>query len=130
MKLTTESENTDVKTKSSLDELSKPSRSFIIALIVIVPFMVYFGVVLLYLKDAVLLEKMTALLGGFVAAILGYFFGQRPVQNLTQRLAEVSSEKEVAKRRVEEARLGADMTETDVNEMKVELESIKRLIGL
>ena len=130
MKLTTESENTDVKTKRSPDELSKPSRSFIIALVVIVPFMIYFGVVLLYLKDAVLLEKMTALLGGFVAAILGYFFGQRPVQNLTQRLAEVSSEKEVAKRRVEEARLGADMTETDVNEMKVELESIKRLIGL
>jgi hypothetical protein len=92
--------------------------------------MIYFGIVLLYFKDAVLLEKMTALLGGFVAAILGYFFGQRPVQNLTQQLAQVTTEKEAVKRQVEEVRPEVDMAETDVNEMKNELESIKNLLGL
>ena len=48
--------------------------------------MIYFGVVLLVFKDAQLLEKMTALLSGLVAAVLGYYFGQRPVQQLTEEV--------------------------------------------
>ena len=56
--MTKDAESTDVKTKSHLDELSKPSRSFILALVVIVPFMIYFGIVLLYFKDAALLENL------------------------------------------------------------------------
>lgn len=55
----------------------KEHYTFIIALIVIVPFMIFFGVVLIVFKDMILLEKMTALLAGFVAAVLGYFFWQR-----------------------------------------------------
>jgi uncharacterized protein HemX len=113
--------------KSQSDEQSKSRRSFTLALVVVVPFMIYFGIVLLYFKDAVLLEKMTALLGGFVAAVLGYYFGQRPVQNLTQQLSRATAEKEETKRRAEEA---VDTANSDVNSLNEELENIKRLLGL
>ncbi len=113
--------------KDQFDEQSKSRRSFILAVVVVIPFMIYFGIVLLYFKDAVLLEKMTALLGGFVAAVLGYYFGQRPVQNLTQQLSRATAEKEATKRRAEDA---VDAASSDVDTMKEELENIKRLLGL
>lgn len=72
----------------------KEHYSFIIALVVIIPFMTFFGVVLLYLQNMEMLEKLTALLSGFVAAVLGYFFGQRPVQELARQVSRAEEEKE------------------------------------
>ena len=79
--------------KSKVRGLMKEHYSFVIALIVVIPFMIFFGVVLLVFKDAALLEKMTALLSGLVAAVIGYYFGQRPVQELSNQVKTAQQEK-------------------------------------
>ncbi|PJC50844.1 MAG: hypothetical protein CO032_02770 [Nitrosopumilales archaeon CG_4_9_14_0_2_um_filter_34_16] len=77
---------------SSPRALLKENHTIVIAIMVIAPFMFFFGWVLLVYKDAVLLEKMTALLSGIVAGVLGYYFGQRPTQQLSEQVKKVQSE--------------------------------------
>jgi len=87
--------------KSKVRGITKEHYSFVIALIVVIPFMIFFGVVLLVFKDAALLEKMTALLSGLVAAVVGYYFGQRPVQELSNQVKTAQQEKDDEKKEKE-----------------------------
>jgi len=87
--------------KSKVKGIMKEHYSFVIALIVVIPFMIFFGVVLLFFKDAALLEKMTALLSGLVAAVIGYYFGQRPVQELSNQVKTAQQEKDDEKKEKE-----------------------------
>lgn len=82
-------------------KIIKESFSFAIALVLLIPFMIYFGVVLIYLQDTVLLEKMTALLGGLVAIVIGYYFGQRPLKELSNQVKTVQQEKDEEKKEKE-----------------------------
>ena len=82
-------------------KIIKESFSFAIALVLLIPFMIYFGVVLIYLQDTVLLEKMTALLGGLVAIVIGYYFGQRPLKELSNQVKTAQQEKEEEKKEKE-----------------------------
>ena len=77
---------------SSPRGMMKENHTLVIAILVIVPFMIYFGVVLLVFKDGALLEKMTALLSGLVAAVIGYYFGQRPTQQLSEQVKKSGEE--------------------------------------
>jgi len=86
------SNNTGKDKNSSSVGMLKENHTLVIAIIVIVPFMFFFGYVLLVFKDVMLLEKMTALLSGLVAAVLGYYFGQRPVQQLTEQVKKSGEE--------------------------------------
>lgn len=93
----------DEPSKKWYHKIIKESFSFAIALVVLIPFMIYFGVVLIYLQDTVLLEKMSALLGGLVAVVIGYYFGQKPTKQLTEQVKETQAESEDSKRETEEA---------------------------
>lgn len=79
--------------KSKTRGIIKEHYTFGIALIVVISYMIFFGVVLIVFKDMVMLEKMTALLSGLVAAVVGYYFGQRPVQELSNQVKTAQQEK-------------------------------------
>lgn len=85
-------------------DILKENYSFVIALVVIIPFMIFFGVVLIGFKDFVLLEKMTALLSALVAAVLGYYFGQRPVRELTNQISQAQLERDQSRDQFETSR--------------------------
>lgn len=65
---------------------------FIIALIVIVPFMIYIGI--FYASGMTQEAKdILTMLGVFVGAIVGFYFGQKPIQSLTKQVEKESSQK-------------------------------------
>ena len=109
----------DESNKKSYPKIIKESFSFAIALVVLIPFMIYFGVVLIYLQDIALLEKMSALLGGLVFLIIGYYFGQKP-------LKELSKQVQVAQTQSAESRLDADDTTIELFELTEQFENFKR----
>ncbi len=113
---------------------------FIIAIVVIVSLIVFLAI-LYNNKSFDYAEKMIATFGAFVGTIIGYFFGQRPVQNLqNQVVAAIEQKKEIEdavknaeaedtleKSRKELERLTAKNKEYEriVGQLKAELENLK-----
>ena len=63
---------------------------FILALIMIVSLVVFLAI--LYNNgDFENAEKLIATFGAFVGVIIGFYFGQKPVQNLTKQVSEAST---------------------------------------
>jgi len=108
-------------------KIIKESFSFAIALVVIIPYMIYFGVVLIYLQDIVLLEKMSALLGGLVFVIIGYYFGQRPLKELSKQVQEAQKEIATKKQQFHGAKEDALGLSDDFDDLKKELDKIRKL---
>jgi len=81
----------------------------------------------------ILLEKMTALLAGFVAAVLGYFFGQRPSQEFAKQARTAEKERDNAIQRIQSITPDViDLTDERTrikNEIQKEIEKLKRLEG-
>ncbi len=111
----------------------KENYTFVLSMMVIVPFMIYFGVVLLVFKDLIMLEKMTALLAGFVAAVLGYFVGQKPAQEFAKQARAAERERDNALQRTQSAVSGVvDLTDEWVRikeQIDEEMAKLKRLEG-
>ncbi len=60
---------------------------FIIAIIIVISYVLLLGIALnSYGLDGI--ERLSAIYSGFVAAVLGYYFGQKPVQTLTNKVEE------------------------------------------
>lgn len=100
---------------------------------VIVPFMIYFGIVLLVFRDLVMLEKMTALLAGFVAAVLGYFVGQKPAQDFAKQARAAERERDNAIRQIQFVASGImDLADEQVQikrQVEEEMAKLNRLEG-
>ena len=109
-------------------KIIKESFSFAIALVLLIPFMIYFGVVLIYLQDTVLLEKMTALLGGLVAIVIGYYFGQRPLKELSNQVKTVQQEKDEEKKEKETTKSQYKESKGLMSDILVDYEKQKREI--
>jgi hypothetical protein len=79
--------------------------TFVIAIIVIVAFLYFYGVVLSSGGSGVNafegIEKVSATLGPIVAAIIGYYFGQRPVQQLAEQARNAANERDDIKKDLE-----------------------------
>ena len=114
--------------KKSYTKIIKESFSFAIALVVLIPFMIYFGVVLIYLQDMVLLEKLSALLGGLVAIVVGYYFGQRPVQQLTEQVKKSGEETQQNKDLFSGSKVDLLDLLDDFDELKKENEELKTMM--
>jgi len=65
---------------------------FIIAMVIIIPFMAYVGIfhAANMTQEA---KDILSMLGAFVGTIVGFYFGQRPIQSLTKQIQKESSEK-------------------------------------
>ena len=108
----------DESNEKSYSKIIKESFSFAIALVVIIPYMIYFGVVLIYLHDIVLLEKMSALLGGLVFVIIGYYFGQKPLKELSKQVEDAQTQSAASM-------LDADDTTIELFELTEQFENFK-----
>jgi hypothetical protein len=106
--------------------LAPENYTFVIALFVIGSFVLYVGLILFYLRDLNLLEKMSAVFSGFVAAILGYFFGQRPVHALTNQVQDAIQQKEEIKKEKESVAAESEMDKATLRRIKEELSDLER----
>jgi hypothetical protein len=91
--------------------LTFDDRTFIIALVVIVPFITVFSLVVLY-RDLETLKTLSAIWAPWVGAVIGYFFGTRQVEVLIQKIEGItvlaeqrSRDLETEKQKVTEKRL-------------------------
>ena len=111
----------DESSKKWYHKIIKETYAFAMGLVVILPFMLAFVYVATMLQNTELLEKMVALLGGLVAVIIGYYFGQRPVQQLTE---QVKKSGEVAQQLTQQVKKSGEETQQNkdlFSESKVDL---------
>jgi uncharacterized membrane protein YgaE (UPF0421/DUF939 family) len=92
---------------SSADNRNMGTRIFWLAVAVVSAFLVFYGAALANgifssPDDYSGVEKVTSTLGPIVATVIGFYFGQRPVQSLTEQVQEVAVKKEKAKVGLEE----------------------------
>ena len=94
----------------------KQYQAFIIALIVIAAFVLYFGLSLFFLGIDVT-KEMTALLGGYVATVLVYFFGQKQTQVLSNQVQSARDEKQRVENQLNDMSNRVKKLKTGTNEV-------------
>jgi hypothetical protein len=127
--------------RSALDNF-RNFQTFVLAIVVIGAFLIFYGITLVYslimphicqnCNSYEGLEKVTSTLGPIVAAIIGYYFGQRPIQRLARDAQQAASERDKYRRDYAET-LDTDITKTEkiqryeeqINSLKIQLESLK-----
>ena len=111
----------------------RTTLTFILAIVVIGAFLLYYGLVLgFYLysqpsSDSPTssfegLEKVTATLGPIVAAIIGYYFGQRPIQ-------EISGQRDMFKAQAFDLLSKTDIDRNLYEKLNSIIETNKRVLG-
>lgn len=101
---------------SSFREMS----TFYLAIIVIGLFFIFYGVTLFagiisLPTDYSGIEKVSSTLGLIVATVVGFYFGQRPVQSLTEQIREGAVREERAK-----ASFGSSYEQTGIDNDQVQ----------
>lgn len=104
------------------------SYAFVLALILIGAFVLFYGIILWIDKTPGFegLKTVSSTLGNIVAAIVGYYFGQRPVQSANERVQET---RDLLRRDVTNTLSETDADQKTYEQMKRELESIKTQLG-
>jgi|SRR5688500_1674738 len=77
------------------------TRTFVVALIVIVSFILVFSLVVFF-KDLETLKVMSAIWGTWVGSVIGYFFGTRPVEALIAKIDGITKLSEQRLRELDE----------------------------
>ena len=96
----------------------KEKQAYSISLIVIVPFVGYFGFSLFFL-GVESTKEMTALLGGYVATVLVYYFGEKQAQVLSKQVKDTEDQKEQVKQQLESLKLQLlPGLESEVNDIR------------
>jgi hypothetical protein len=76
------------------------NKPFIITMLLIVSFFFAFLIIMAFRPD--LLNDIAAIWGGWIGAAIGYFFGSRPVEALTNRVEGMMNEWEISDEESEE----------------------------
>lgn len=102
---------------------------FTIALVVIVSFTIFVMKVIWNNPTFDESYKIIALVAPFVGTIIGFYFGQKPIQGLTQQIAQVTSEKQTMRNDLAEAVTNSDSLEKRLERMEKRLESLNSIIN-
>ncbi|GEM_PF-3449695 len=116
--MSTEGQNTGLRDK----------WTYRLAVMVMLAFFVFFGIALIAgvlsdPKDYDGVEKVASTLGAIAAAVIGYYFGQRPVQNLAEQVKEASSDRD-------RAQSGLIKSGNAISDYEREIEKLKRKLQL
>ena len=119
--------------------------TFTIALVVIVGFLLYYGIVLFFDRGTGYdgLKTVSATLGNIVAAIIGYYFGQRPVRRLALDAENAASERDIFRQNsvdnldtaeskaqeIEDYSTQMNNMVQQINDMRTVIENLKRKGG-
>jgi len=115
-----------------LAETSPPrdNQQFALAMIIICSFALFEGMIILNgqvnFEDSFQVLSMTA---PFVGTIIGFYFGQKPTQNLTTQVVKATSEKEDMKNKLVKTVDNSDSLETRLESLKKKLESLNSIIS-
>lgn len=110
------------------DNAVNDDHQFIIALIIICSFVTIVGSAVL--TDAFSkAENVIMTFSAFVGTIMGFYFGQRPIQSLTREVAKISREKSKIQSDTENTLNETSILQNDIQHLKNEVESLKNLVG-
>lgn len=117
-----------VETKRKIFFRIFEDRSFIIALVIIVPYIILTYLLVLYLRNIEDFKDVSAIYGAWIGIAIGYFLGSRPVQLLTERIDELLNNIELSREEYEtmlkECEKDADELEDDYDDIYDELQHI------
>lgn len=108
----------------------KENFAFIIAILVIGSFVIFFGYALIEKPTTDTAKDVTSLYGGYVAAVLVYFFGQKQAQNLTNQAVQASADRDKYKKAHETEKSSITQHEENVRSLIEEIENLKRRFDL
>ena len=100
---------------------------FIVSLVIIVPFIAYIGI-FHWFQMTQEAKDVLAMLGAFVGTIVGFYFGQRPVQNLTQQVATATNKNQSFTVSSFEAEEIIESDKVTIEELRGQIKSLKQTI--
>jgi len=100
---------------------------FIVSLVIIVPFIAYIGIFHWFQMTQEAKDVLT-MLGAFVGTIVGFYFGQRPVQNLTQQVATATNKNQSFTVSSFEAGEIIESDKVTIEELRGQIKSLKQTI--
>lgn len=109
---------------------NKELHAFIIAILVIGSFVVFFGYSLVEKPTMDTAKEVVSLFGGYVAAVLVYFFGQKQAQTLTNQAVEATTERDKFKKAHETDTSSINESTETMRQLKDQIETLKKLYGL
>ena len=117
------------RTASNSNILDK--YAFVIALIVITAFLLYFGLMIFVdgAPDYNGLKTVSATLGNIVAAIIGYYFGQRPIRKLAMDAEAAASERDLFRQDSAENLDSAEKKAQEIEEYKTQLKDMTQQLN-
>jgi uncharacterized protein YneF (UPF0154 family) len=122
--------------KNALSPSANDKYQFTLAVIIVAPFVGY--VEIFYgLGMTAESKEILGTLGVFVGTIIGFYFAQRPIQNLTKEIVEITSDKKDAIRTLRDsdrldglAERKIEQLEADLKEKEQFIESLKSRYGV
>ncbi|MCV0366366.1 MAG: putative manganese transporter [Nitrosopumilus sp.] len=103
---------------------------FIIAMVVVVSFTIFEGMVIWgnpKFDESFQIISMTA---PFVGTIIGFYFGQRPVQTLTNEVSKANTAKNDLGREYGDTLEKTYSAQEELKQVKKDMENLKRLFGV
>jgi PDZ domain-containing secreted protein len=94
---------------SNTDNEKTGKRTLGLVVIILLAFFAFYGIALVSgiffssPDDYSGVEKVASTLGPIAAGVIGYYFGQRPVQSLTEQVQKVAVKRQEAKEGLEQA---------------------------
>ena len=129
-------DNESKKSKQKTTPRINDKYQFTLAVIIVAPFVGYVGIFYGFGMHAES-KEILGTLGVFVGTIIGFYFAQRPVQNLTQQVAEVTSDKKETTKTLRESDKLNELNEKKIEKLETELrekesfiESLKNKYGV
>jgi len=118
--------------------MAKEWHAFTIALIVIGAFVVFFGYALFKIPQANItietVREVVALMGGYVAAVLIYYFGQKQTTSANERAEQAVTDRETMKNKLEtakpKAQLEIESAEEQIQNAEERLRNFMKSFGI
>lgn len=101
---------------------------FIIALVIIISFTIFVGKAIWDNPEFEDSFKIIAIIAPFVGTIIGFYFGQKPIQNLTQQVVRATSKNQSFTATSVQAGEIIEADNTNIIDLKNEISSLKTII--
>jgi hypothetical protein len=119
--------------ESTMMERERSRWTYRLAIIILAVFFAFYG---LALVSGIVtspdnysgVEKVASTLGPLSAAVIGYYFGQRPVQSLTEQVQKVAAERQEAKANLDETYEQTGIDNDQIEDLKGQLRTKNRII--
>ncbi len=94
--------------------------------------MSFYGYVLTHNEDGTYdgVKIVSSTLGNILALVLGYYFGQRQVQEFSRQTQQATEQRDMFRNRFSDVSTQLEMRQKEYRDLMSDLESIKRELGV